>query len=268
MSKKNVPVSVVVPCFRCEYTIERAVSSVFRQTVLPSEIILIDDCSPDDTARVLRSLQEQHGNDLIRVISLSENSGPSVARNAGWEMSRYPYIAFLDADDSWHPKKLEIQYDWMMGNQDFCMSGHASEPVTDDFIAADEWESAVGAREISSGSLFLSNVFPTRSVMLKRNVRARFKPEKRHSEDYLLWLRIILCEGRGAFLSPTLAYSYKENYGAAGLSGDLWKMQKGEISTFSELHREGMMNLFEFSFFSVWSWLKFGRRLVVANLRK
>ncbi|MDR9769531.1 glycosyltransferase family 2 protein [Acetomicrobium sp.] len=122
-----VPVSVVVPCYCCEDTIERAVVSVMSQTALPGEVILVDDASPDHgrTLSKLQELQERFRDKThIEIIALKNNSGPSVARNAGWETATQPYIAFLDADDAWHPQKLEIQYGWMKEHPEIALTGH------------------------------------------------------------------------------------------------------------------------------------------------
>lgn len=123
----HVPVSVVVPCYCCEGTIERAVDSVMKQTALPAEVLLVDDASPDQgrTLNKLRQLQGRFRDKThIEVIALKNNGGPSVARNAGWEAATQPYIAFLDADDAWHPQKLEIQYEWMKEYSEVVLTGH------------------------------------------------------------------------------------------------------------------------------------------------
>jgi len=122
-----VPVSVVIPCYCCEDTIERAVVSVMSQTALPGEVILVDDASPDHgrTLSKLQELQERFRDKThIEIIALKNNSGPSVARNAGWGTATQPYIAFLDADDAWHTQKLEIQYEWMKEHPEIALTGH------------------------------------------------------------------------------------------------------------------------------------------------
>lgn len=110
---ESAPVSVVVPCWRCRDTIARAVESIAAQTRLPHEVILVDDASGDGTAGALHALAGRYPKDWITVIEQRDNGGAGVARNAGWETASSPYIAFLDADDAWHPKKLEIQVAWM-----------------------------------------------------------------------------------------------------------------------------------------------------------
>ena len=82
--RTTAPVSVVIPCYRCAATIKRAVQSVLAQTVLPAEIILVDDFS-DDAGQTLGALHEMQRLDArlpIRLISLRQNGGPGTARNA------------------------------------------------------------------------------------------------------------------------------------------------------------------------------------------
>src|SRR5690606_11478324 len=108
-------------------TVVRAVASVDAQTLLPAEVILVDDSSGDGTLNVLYSLQEKYTPGWIKVLALPENVGAGEARNAGWEMATQDYIAFLDADDSWHPQKIEIQYEWMRSHIDVSFTGHVCE---------------------------------------------------------------------------------------------------------------------------------------------
>src|SRR5437879_2701049 len=116
-------VSAVVPCYRCAPTIRRAVESVARQTVRPFELILVDDASADSTAAELSRLKCELG-DWVRIVSLDENRGAAGARNAGWELARGKYVAFLDADDTWLPTKIERQLAFMEAHPEFVLSGH------------------------------------------------------------------------------------------------------------------------------------------------
>ena len=87
-----VPVSVVVPCYRCRATIERAVASVVAQTWRPAQLILVDDASDDDTAVLLDAIQQRLG-DWVEVLALAENGGAAQARNAGWERATQTFVA-------------------------------------------------------------------------------------------------------------------------------------------------------------------------------
>lgn len=96
-------VAVIIPCYNAAPYLSRALDSVFAQTYRDYCVYVINDGSSDDTAAVLRSYAG-------RIISLEqEHSGQAAARNHGIRLSDNPYLAFLDADDEWLPKKLERQ---------------------------------------------------------------------------------------------------------------------------------------------------------------
>jgi glycosyltransferase involved in cell wall biosynthesis len=101
LSTRLADVSVVIPAYNAAAFLAETLASVFAQTLAPSEIIVVDDGSTDDTARVARELG-------ATVIS-RPNGGISAARNTGVHAARGEYIALLDADDLWVPEKLEVQ---------------------------------------------------------------------------------------------------------------------------------------------------------------
>jgi len=99
-------VSVVIPAFNAEATINDTLTSVRNQTHRNLEIIVVDDGSTDNT----RSIVEEHASVDLRVTLISrENAGVAAARNIGWKCARSEYIAFVDADDLWSPTKIENQ---------------------------------------------------------------------------------------------------------------------------------------------------------------
>lgn len=98
-------VSVIIPSYNREKTIERAVMSVLNQTYKDLELIVVDDCSKDNTVEVLKSIKD----DRLKIIRLEKNSGACVARNVGVENAQGDYIAFQDSDDEWLLDKLEKQ---------------------------------------------------------------------------------------------------------------------------------------------------------------
>jgi len=123
-------VSVIIPCYNAEGYIKDAVNSVVIQTYPFTEIIVVDDCSNDKTHDILETLREQLPN--LFVFRTKKNSGtPAVPRNIGIRVATGKWIALLDADDAWHPRKLEIQMYFlkrtsslMCSTQQIDFSGH------------------------------------------------------------------------------------------------------------------------------------------------
>ena len=262
-------VSVIIPCYRCADTIMRAVESVIGQSLLPREILLVEDCSDDagKTIDALNYLQRKfQGQIAIRIIQLDKNSGPGAARNAGWDAARQPYLGFLDADDSWHPRKLEIQFNWMESHPTVLLTAHLSTRI-ESGESFPLFSGQVRARTISGCSLLVSNYLPTRSVMLRRDIAYRFEPAKRYAEDYLLWLKIVLNGKSACLLELPLAYSYKPDFGGEGLSGDLWKMVVGELDTYRRICRDGLIFRAVYYGLAVLLQLKYLRRIVLAHMQ-
>ena len=107
-------VSVVIPTYNRSRLVLRAALSALLQTEPPDELIIVDDCSTDDTEAMVSALIDARG-DLyaskakIRYLRLAHNGGANVARNFGVREARGKWLAFLDSDDIWHPRKLEFQ---------------------------------------------------------------------------------------------------------------------------------------------------------------
>jgi glycosyltransferase involved in cell wall biosynthesis len=265
MMEDVASVSVVIPCFRCAETIDRAVASVASQTLKPAEVILIDDASGDGTLTVLNQLAQQYVG-WIKVVSLNENQGAASARNAGWAVAQQPYIAFLDADDTWHADKLHIQYAYMRDNQNVAISGHQCIWLRDG-EAAPVISTTPLITQISANNLLFKNCFSTPAVMLKRDVLFRFSEAKRFAEDLYLWQQNAFAGLLIVRLEVPLAYIHKAPYGEGGLSGNLWQMEKGELDNYVQLHRAKRIGWVMFWIASVFSWVKFGRRLLLSAVR-
>ncbi len=260
-------ITVIIPAHNARQTIVRALESVISQTLQPAEIIVIDDCSADDTVSAVREFPHRLGTDFLKVIALKSNHGPSYARNAGWELASGQFLAFLDADDAWHPRKLEIQSDFMLehselvltGHRCLCLSEHDAVPILPE---------TRNVKFISPWQLLMfSCSLYTPSVMVKREIEYRFDPSKHYLEDRLLWLQIVLNGHKTARLELPLAYMYKAPYGEMGLSSDLWEMEKGELDIFLQLRQMGFLNRSQEILLKGWSLLKYLRRAWVCRRR-
>ncbi len=105
----NPRVSVIITTYNRADLLSRSVHSVLDQDFRDLELIVVNDCSTDNTARVLQSLSEDDAR--IRVVTHCANRGAGAARNSGIRAARGEYIAFLDDDDEWLPGKLSAQVD-------------------------------------------------------------------------------------------------------------------------------------------------------------
>ena len=104
-NKSYCDVSVIVPAYRAADYIDRAVQSVFRQTVYPKELIIVDDGSDDETSEILETYLETDSPIDLKILNQS-NQGAGAARNLALQSATGKYAAFLDSDDEWLPEKL------------------------------------------------------------------------------------------------------------------------------------------------------------------
>lgn len=265
-------VSVVIPCYNSLDTIERAVQSVVRQSLLPEEIIIIDDCSSlAGMKELLENIKLQNSRIVkINIEYLKKNNGPGTARNVGIDKATCEYIAFLDSDDVWHPDKLKIQFSYMAAHDDIYFSCHHMKVLIvneADFFCKDVIITEKSIVPINP-TRYLFKHYPkggTPSVMIKKT-DLRFKNEKRYSEDYLLWLEYSF-KYSGVLLDVDLAASYKEIYGAGGLSANLYKIEIGELETFSILKEKNIIGNNLYILASIFSIIKFIRRWLICMLR-
>jgi glycosyltransferase involved in cell wall biosynthesis len=270
----TIPVSVIIPTFNASSTIERALESVLLQISVPAQIIVVDDASEDNTVEVLEKFCAAHSLLNIKKICLPKNVGPASARNVGWDNATEEFIAFLDADDSWHPQKLAIQYSWMKKHPDIVLSGHRCEfgPNFQTLFNPSENTCQIPylIQIFTLNSFILRNRLSTPTVMLRRDIHQRFLTGKRYSEDYLLWVEIIATHTVVGFINLPLTHLYKNRYGASGLSGDLWEMQKGELDTLFRLYNASILKLNKWSFLALLtlSWMKFIKRFLICTLMR
>jgi succinoglycan biosynthesis protein ExoO len=97
--------SVIIPAYNVSGIIERAVRSAAEQTLPPLEILVIDDCSTDNTVEVMKALAKEISS--IRILSTPVNGGPSTGRNVGLRAAKGNWVAVLDSDDAWKPGRLK-----------------------------------------------------------------------------------------------------------------------------------------------------------------
>ena len=191
-------VSVVIPSYDCGRFVAEAVESALNQTMPPNEVIVIDDGSTDNTAEVLRPYAESGRIHFVR----QQNAGVSAARNRGLSEATGEFVAFLDADDYWHPKKLELQLP--------CFAEGAIGLVACGISTSALPESPNGSsvRRFSLTDIVLRSRFATSSVVVRKSVAdavGGFDPSLVPAEDRDCWLKCAAVAGV-AYLTDELVY--------------------------------------------------------------
>lgn len=188
-------VSVIVPAHNAEKTILRALHSIEKQTVKVREIIVIDDGSNDKTLELVNSEADLEGWVLpIKVIS-QKNAGPGAARNKGISQAQSEYLAFLDADDEWHPTKLARSIEEMKKNNCTILSHdliHKYPNGRKFYIeCSHEFEKE---RENSHAQLFLNDYINISTVVVKTAAvreAGGFDETSSNDSGYDLWQSIL-----------------------------------------------------------------------------
>ena len=107
-------VSIITPSFNSEKFIASTIRSVQDQTYSNWELLIVDDCSTDNTERIVADFTQN--DNRIKFYKLTKNSGAGVARNQAVQMAGGKFIAFLDSDDVWKPEKLSKQTNYLISN--------------------------------------------------------------------------------------------------------------------------------------------------------
>lgn len=157
----NPLVSIIMPTYNTASYVVEAVKSVFTQTYSPIELIAIDDGSTDGTLEILKSF-----GDNVRIISDGTNVGIGGARNKGIRVARGEYIAFMDSDDIWNPKKLERQMKQLADNASLDISF----TMIENFVSPDLSEEIKATRSFPSGPISgqISGTFVIRRATFDR----------------------------------------------------------------------------------------------------
>lgn len=178
-------VSVVMPAYRCAATIRSAIESVLLQDV-PLELLIIDDCSPED---ITGTLAQFSGDARVRLFRNKENLGAAQSRNRGVALAEGKYIAFLDADDQWEPGKLRRQLA-MLEQTGAVLCCTARELMTPE---GDLTGRVIPVKEtITYRDLLRHNSINCSSVLIRREAAVEFpmRCEQSH-EDYIMWLEVL-----------------------------------------------------------------------------
>lgn len=199
-----------MPAYHCADSISQAIDSALSQDV-PVEVIVIDDCSPDDLSEVMERYRE---NEAVRYIRNEKNLGAAQSRNRGVTLAKAPFVAFLDSDDYWVEGKLSRQLAAMEATGAvLCATGrelmHQDGSLTGRIIPVPE--------RIDYRELLKHNCISCSSVLMKTEVAAEFPMHHEDShEDYIMWLEVLQKYEKACGINEPLLKYRLSNTGKSG----------------------------------------------------
>ncbi len=177
-------VSIVMPAHNSERYISESIESIISQTYPNWELIIIDDASTDNTASVVKEIEDNR----ITLVSNKINLGVALSRNKAIELSRGQYLAFLDSDDIWMPTKLEQQIETIKTNENAvcCHTAYTR------FYDKSKKSNLVRARRVVTfETLLKSNFIGNLTGLIDRSKVEQVIQKTVKHEDYLMWLEIL-----------------------------------------------------------------------------
>lgn len=229
-----------MPLYNAEKYLRKTIDSVLDQTYSNWELIIVNDCSPDNSESIARSVKD----DRISVYKLAENSGSGIARNFGIEKAKGDYITFLDSDDLWDEQKLELHIAFMKKKDaDFshCNYGYIDEndnSIKEEFHVSEEvtYNQLLKRTEISC----LTGIY------YAKRIGKFYMSEHRRKQDYALWLSILKKGYKSYGFNKCLAY-YRQHSGSATT-----KKYKLVLRHITFLRETQDMNLYQSLYYTFW----------------
>lgn len=224
---ENLPlVSVIMPCYNMERYIAETIASVQRQTYPHWELLIVDDASTDHTAELVKKLQNE--DDRIRFLVKPKHSGIADTRNQCLSMAQGRFFAFLDADDVWHPNKLERQLAFMT-ERHIGFSYSSYDCIDDTGKPLGKTVKATG--NLNHDAYMHNTIIGCSTVMIDNTIIGEVVvPDFRTSEDTATWLNIL----KKGFLAyaidePLTSYRIRQHSASSNklkASSDLWKVYR------------------------------------------
>ena len=219
-------VSVIMPCYNMASYISDSIKSVITQTYPHWELLIVDDASSDETVNIIE--KHAQSDTRIRFAIKKQNSGIADTRNQCIQMAQGHFLAFLDADDIWHPEKLEKQLGFMMEkNVGFTYSTY--DWIDEDGNTLNKFINTIGNLDYET---YLRNtIIGCSTVMVNTTITGDVVvPKFRTSEDTATWLDIL----RKGFLAyaikePLVSYRIRRKSASSNkikASIDLWKVYR------------------------------------------
>lgn len=256
----NGLVSIIMPSYNTGCYISASISSVLAQTYTNWELIIVDDCSTDNTDSIISSFHDER----IRYIKNEKNSGAAVSRNRALREAKGKWIAFLDSDDLWELNKLEMQIAFMASN-----GYHFSYT---DYVEIDEeshpnGKRVTGPRKITKHGMYNYCWPGCLTVMYDAETVGLIQIEDiKKNNDYAMWLKV--CHKADCYLLNESLARYRRRSGSISNHGYI-KLIKWHYKLYRESERKNPISSFMLTtrnlFFGVKKKLIYVKRESCAN---
>lgn len=233
----NTLVSIIMPSYNTGRFIRETVESVLAQTCADWELIIVDDCSSDNTDEVI---SEFLADERIRCIKNEKNSGAAVSRNRALREARGKWIAFLDSDDLWEPRKLEKQIRFMEENgYHFSYTNY----IEIDEASVPNGRAVTGPKKITKIGMYRYCWPGCLTVMYDAEKVGLIQIEDiKKNNDYAMWLKV--CRTADCYLLDEFLARYRKRSGSLSSHG-YGKLIRWHYKLFREAEKQNpLVSLF------------------------
>ena len=222
-SASKPTVSVLMPAYNTASYIGDAIESILAQTFPDYELLICDDASTDNTLEIISSFNDRR----IRVLKNKTNQGIPFSRNRLVEAAQGQYLAWLDADDTAYPDRLQKQVDFLEEHSGIYVLGTYAHWYSEKEKVAYEYKPPLFTSEEARAYLFFRNCLANSSVMMRRGIEYEYKEEFSLAQDYELWSRI--SRKYSIALLPDFLIKYRDHGSSASSQGK--EKQKAGVKT-------------------------------------
>ena len=202
-------VSIIIPVYNASRFLEETINSIQEQTYSNWEAIFIDDCSSDNSYDIIK--QYQKNDKRIKVIKNKINNGVAISRNNGIDYAKGEYLCFLDADDKWHPKKLEKQINFMQElNCEFSFTGYqfANEKCNPNGKIVSVPNKINYKQALKNTTIWTSTVMFNMGKLTKDDI---YMPNIKRGQDTATWWKVLKKIEYAYGLNEVLSYYRRTN---------------------------------------------------------
>lgn len=200
-NKETILVSVIMPVFNSERFISNSIDSVLSQTFKNIELIIVDDCSTDNTVNIINNYAKK--DKRIKLILKDKNTGVADSRNLAISESKGKYIAFIDSDDVWYNNKIEKQV--IVAENTSCDIVYCSYSMIDEYGNKNHNDFIV-SETTNYEDMLVRSVFSCSTVLLKKSVANNYSFNKNYyHEDYVYWMNLLSDSCKACGITDILA---------------------------------------------------------------